>query len=145
VRDAGQHDGAVLLYLRELARHPVEAHVDLTDLARHRRLVKARIELAFADACRCEGQLLQRLIDQAGDRRRAEHRGNQRDADPQGEGAPGHRADASRIDLQPVRVAIDREADPEARRSVHRARDQRIGPELPTQFEPIARDRRSIS
>ena len=69
VRDAGEHHGAVLLDLGELARHPVEAHVDLADLAGHRRLVEARVVLAFADAAGGERQLLERPVDQAGDRR----------------------------------------------------------------------------
>ena len=83
VRDAGEHHRAVLLDLGELARHPVEAHVDLADLAGHRVLVEARVELALADAAGGERQVLERPVDQPRDRRRAEHGGEQRDADPE--------------------------------------------------------------
>ena len=57
VRDAGQHHRAVLLDLGELARHAVEAHVDLADLAGERVLVEPRLELAVADAAGGERQL----------------------------------------------------------------------------------------
>ena len=45
-----------------------------------------------------------------------------------------HRPDPRRVDLEPERVARDREADPEARRAVHRAGDDRVGAELVAQL-----------
>jgi hypothetical protein len=134
VRDAGEHHRAVLLDLGELARHPVEAHVDLADLARHRRLVEARVVLALADpAGRDERSLSGRLI-RPRDAGRAENGREQRDRDPERDRAGRHRPDPGRVDLQPERVARNREADPQARRSVHRAGDDRVGAELVAQL-----------
>ena len=70
VRDARQHHCPVLIDLGELGGHPVEADVDLPDLAGHRILVEpAGVEVAIAHAAGSEGQLLERPVDQARNQR----------------------------------------------------------------------------
>ena len=134
VRDAGEHHGAVLLDLGELARHPVEAHVDLADLAGQRGLVEARVVFAFADAAGREREVLQRPVDQPRDGGRAEHGGEQGDADPEHQGAP---------DIGPTRVGSafsqygSRAIEKPTQRpggAVHRAGDEGVGTELVAQL-----------
>ena len=121
VRDAGQHDGAVLLDLGELLRHAVEADVDLADLAgrasfsssgarRSRRRARGWRRTTAA----CSGRLISRAI-----RPRRPATGRQRRSDPDQPGARRPSApNARRVDQQPVGVALDREADPQARLAV---------------------------
>ena len=75
VRNAGQHDGAVLFDLDQLARHAVEFDVDFTDLAgRHFFVQFAGREVTFAHPAGGDRQVPQWAIDQACDQRRSRQR-----------------------------------------------------------------------
>ena len=65
VRNAGQHDGAVLLDLCQLSRHAVEFDIHFADLAGGRRFIEftAR-EIAVAYTPRSDRQLPQGTIEQ---------------------------------------------------------------------------------
>ena len=134
VRDAGQHHRAVFLHLGQLARHAVEAAVDLADLAGQRVLVQAGVEVAFADAAGGEGQFAQRTVDEPSDDHRPDQRGQQRDADPHEPGAARHRRSVAAVDVQPVAVGVDREPDPGAGLVVDTARHHRIRAEAGLQL-----------
>ncbi|MPM74487.1 hypothetical protein SDC9_121475 [bioreactor metagenome] len=113
MRDAGEHDGTVLLELGEFLRHAVEADVHLADFAGHGLFVElAGREVAILDAVGGIGQLLERSVDQPRDHGGSGERqgacGNQ--PDQPGLATGGRQARA--VHQQPVRVAVDGETHP---------------------------------
>jgi hypothetical protein len=94
VRDAGQHDGAVLLDLRQLIRHAVEADVDRADLVGAGPFVEpVRLVFAFAHLAGGARQLLERPVDEARDERGAGQRQHHRRDQPHQPGTPPHPAE----------------------------------------------------
>ena len=114
VADAGQHHGAVFLHARQFARHAVEAPVDLADLAGE-RVSSSRGPSRRRGCGWLRTKALQRPVDEARDAYRAQHRGRQRNADPDRPGAAAQRPGLRRRGLQPVAVALDRETHPQPR------------------------------
>ena len=130
VRDAGEHERAVLLDLREALRHAVEADVDLADLAGGHGLVElAGFKIAIAHAACGERQFLERAVDQACDHRSPGQREQGGGAQPDQPGGAGHRPDARGIGEQPVGIAIDRKTDPQTGFAVDFPRYHRVGAE----------------
>ncbi len=91
VRDAGEHDGAVLVEFGELACHAIEADIDLADLMRADAFVQmAGLEVALAHHGGGKGELLERAVDQARDQCRSGHRQCSRDPEPDQPGGAAH-------------------------------------------------------
>ena len=127
MRDAREHEGAVLFDLAELLRHAVEADVHLADLAGGHGFVElAGVEIAVAHAAGGERQALERAVDEARDQGSARQRENRGCGQPDQPGGARHELDARRIDPQPIGVFVDREADPQARLFVHLACHQGV-------------------
>jgi hypothetical protein len=112
VADAGQHHRAVFLDAassRAMRLKPMlTSRISLVSVFSSSRESRSpsRMRLAANDSS-FSGRLISRA------RRRADQRGQQRDADPHEPGAAGQRRRV-RLGLQPVTVALDREADPQA-------------------------------
>jgi hypothetical protein len=86
-----QHHRPVLLDLGELVGHAVEADVDLADFAGGDFLVKAAgVEVAIANASRREGELLERLVDEACNHGRTGQRQHARGEQPDQPGLAVH-------------------------------------------------------
>ena len=115
VRDAGKHDGAVVLHFGQLARHAVETRVNRQDFRGGDGLVqRAGSEIPLPHPERSQRQLLEWLVDQAryqgGPGQRQYGDGDQPD-DPC---LAGGTVETGTVCAEPVAIAIDGEADPEA-------------------------------
>ena len=98
VRNAGEHDRAVLLQLGKLLRHAVEADVHLANLAGHSLFVEsAGSKVAVAHAVGGKRQAFERLVDQPGNRRRPGERQDAGGHQPDQPGAPTRRCEARAI------------------------------------------------
>ena len=72
VRNACQHDGALLLQLGQLLGHTVKANVDFTNLAGDGSFIQlAGGKVAIAHAVGCVAELFERAVNQACNHRRA--------------------------------------------------------------------------
>ena len=120
VRNAGQHDGAVLLQLGKLLCHAVEADVHFADFTGHRFFVEAAGgEITIAHAVGGIRKLLERPVDQPGNGSSAGQRKGACRDEPDQPGAAAGGAEARAVHQQPVGVAIDVETNPQAIFSVH--------------------------
>jgi hypothetical protein len=122
VRDAGQDDRAVLLELLQVVDHLVEAAVGLDDLLRA-FFGQRGGALALGDRARGRGQARQRQVDQARDEGRAQQRQRAHHVAQPSHCTPREAGEAVAFEHQPVFVAVDVEADPEARHVVDAARE----------------------
>ena len=135
VRNARQHHGAVLLQLGQFLRHAVEADVHFADFAGHYFLVEvARCEVAVLDAVGRVGELLERPVDQPRNGRRTGQGQRPCRDQPDQPGTAARRAEARAVHQQPVGVAIDVEADPQAGFPIHVLRHDGVGPQALGEF-----------
>ena len=135
VRNAGQHHRAVLFQFGQLLGHAVEADVHLADFAGHHLFVQvAGGEVSVFDAVGGVRQLLERAVDQPRNGRSAGQRQRSGGDEPDEPGAPARRAEARSVHQQPVGVAVDVEAHPQAVFSVHALRHDGVGPQAPGQL-----------
>ena len=127
VRDAGQHDGAVLFDLRQRAGHAIELPVDGANLAPGAGLAEhAAGEIALTDPRSSLRQVLQWAVDQAGKRRRARQRQGGRDDEPDDPGGARRRVQAGAIGEHPVAVAVDGKTHPQPGFAIHAGGQHRL-------------------
>ncbi len=119
MRNAGEHQRALLFDFLKAARHAVETSVDFANFAHARQLVEHLRVIAGAYAGRGQAQIAQRLVDKAGDDRRTNERQQGGDDPPACPGLTQRGIDPGAVEQQPVGVAFEHEADPQARAVVH--------------------------
>ena len=136
MRDAGEHAGAVQLNLRELVGHAVEADIDFPHFARgHVFFQPVAYVVAAAHAGGGHGQVFERAVDQARQQGGAHKGGGAQAHDPQQPGAAAqHGAHARAVHEQPVGVALDGKADPQARLVIDAAGHEGAGAKARHEF-----------
>ena len=140
VRDAGQHDRAVLLQLGEFLRHSVEADIHLADFTGHRFFVElAGGKVAVLHLVGGVGELFERTVDEARNHRGTGQRQRTRRDQPDEPGLAAGGREARAVHQQPVGVAVDGEAHPQASLAVDAARQNCAGAEATGQLFRQAR------
>ncbi len=134
MRNAGQHDGAVLFDLGQALRHAVEADVDLADFAGVDFFAQAAgTKIALLYPAGSKRKFLEGAVDQARNQRSTRQRQRCGHRQPDHPGFAATHIQACRISAQPVFVALDVKADPHTALVVDTVRNHRVFTQPATQ------------